>query len=82
MEIIVPGHAGMGFAWGSVIRIGLFRDGWKKFNNLKIMTEFIVRRTAKLLFPHLPRDLRRYHLSILMIILLTLAFATQHWCSV
>jgi hypothetical protein len=30
MEIIVPGHAGMGFAWGSVIRIGLFGDGWKK----------------------------------------------------
>ena len=46
------------------------------------MTEYLLKRTGKLLFPHLPRDLRRYHLSILMIILLTLAFgnATLVFC--
>jgi hypothetical protein len=38
------------------------------------MTEFIARRTGKLLFPHLPRDLRRHQLSKLMLIFWTIVF--------
>ncbi len=38
------------------------------------MTEFIVKRTGKLLFPHLPRELRRHHLSRLMLILMAIVF--------
>ena len=46
------------------------------------MTEFIVKRTGKLLFPHLPRDLRRHQLSKFMLILLTIVFgnATLVFC--
>jgi hypothetical protein len=33
------------------------------------MTEYIVKRTGKLLFPHLPRDQRKSHLSILTLVL-------------
>jgi len=46
------------------------------------MTEFIVKRTGKLLFPHLPRDLRRLQLSRLMLILATIIFgnATLVYC--
>ncbi len=36
------------------------------------MTEFIVKRTGKMLFPHLPRDLRRHQLSKLMLIFWTI----------
>ena len=37
---------------------------------------------GKLLFPHLPRDVRRYRVSMLMLILLTIAFgnATLVFC--
>jgi hypothetical protein len=35
------------------------------------MTEYIVRRTGKLLFPHLPRDLRNQRLSRILLVLLT-----------
>jgi len=38
------------------------------------MTEFIVKRTGKLLFPHLPRDLRRHQFSRLMLIFWTIVF--------
>ncbi|MGD0253261.1 MAG: hypothetical protein ABSC01_11255 [Verrucomicrobiota bacterium] len=38
------------------------------------MTEFIVKRTGKLLYPHLPRQLRRHQLSRLMLIFLTIVF--------
>jgi len=38
------------------------------------MTEFIVKRTGKMLFPQLPRDLRRHQLSKLMVMLLAVAF--------
>ena len=41
---------------------------------LKPMTEFIVKRTGKLLYPHLPRDLRRHQLSKLMLIFWTIVF--------
>lgn len=46
------------------------------------MTEFIVKRTGKMLFPQLPRDLRKHQLSRLMLILLTLVFgnATLIFC--
>ena len=43
-----------------------------KHNIRKAMTEFIVKRTGKLLFPHLPRDLRRHQLSNLMLIFWTI----------
>ena len=48
------------------------------------MTEFIVKRTGKLLFPHLPRDLRRHQLSKFMLILLAVVFgnATLVYCMV
>ncbi len=38
------------------------------------MTELIVKRTGKLLFPHLPRELRRHHLSRLMLVFWTIVF--------
>ena len=41
---------------------------------LKTMTEFIVKRTGKLLFPQLPHDLRRHRLSKLMLIFWTVVF--------
>jgi len=46
------------------------------------MTEFIVKRTGKMLFPHLPRDLRRHQLSKLMLIFWTVVFgnATLVFC--
>jgi len=36
------------------------------------MTEFIVKRTGKLLFPNLPSDLRRHQLSKIMLIFWTI----------
>jgi len=58
------------------------RDGSEKLNVLKTMTEFIVKRTGKMLFPHLPRDLRRHQLSKLMLIFWTVVFgnATLVFC--
>jgi hypothetical protein len=46
------------------------------------MTEFIVKRTGKLLFPHLPRQLRKQQLSKLMLIILAAVFgnATLVYC--
>ena len=38
------------------------------------MTELIVKRTGKLLFPHLPRALRNQQLSKLMLIILATVF--------
>jgi len=45
-----------------------------KTKNLNPMTEFIAKRTGKLLFPHLPRDLRRHQLSKLMLIFWAVVF--------
>ena len=46
------------------------------------MTEFIVKRTGKLLFPHLPRELRRLHFARLMLVFWTIVFgnATLVYC--
>jgi hypothetical protein len=38
------------------------------------MTEYLVKRTGKLLFPHLARDQRKHRLSIIMLVLLTSVF--------
>jgi len=38
------------------------------------MTEFIVKRTGKFLFPHLPGPLRRVQVSRLMLIFWTIIF--------
>jgi len=38
------------------------------------MTEYILNRTGKFLFPNLPRDQRKQRLSIIMLILLTSVF--------
>ena len=64
----------MRFAWGRMILNRPFRDGLGKFKILKTMTEFIVKRTGKLLFPHLPRELRRHHLSRLVLVFWTIVF--------
>ncbi|MGO8837080.1 MAG: hypothetical protein ACLQAH_01005 [Limisphaerales bacterium] len=40
------------------------------------MTEYIVKRTGKLLFPHLPRDQRKHQMFIIMLVLMTSLFAT------
>jgi hypothetical protein len=37
--------------------------------HLKTMTEYIVRRTGKLLFPHLARDQRKHLLSTILLVL-------------
>jgi len=39
------------------------------------MTTYIVRRTGKLLFPHLPRDQRNQRMYIIMLVLMT-SFST------
>jgi len=35
------------------------------------MTEYIVRRTGKLLFPHLARDQRKHMMSTILLVLVT-----------
>jgi hypothetical protein len=49
-----------------------------KINTLifNIMTEFIVKRTGKLLFPHLARDQRKHQMFILMLVTTASLFAT------
>jgi hypothetical protein len=41
------------------------------------MTEYFVKRTGKLLFPHLARDQRRRMLFIVSLVMMTSLFATS-----
>jgi hypothetical protein len=46
-------------------------DGGGKFNILITMTEYLVKRTGKLLFPHLARDQRNQQLLIILLVLVS-----------
>ena len=46
-------------------------DGGGKFNILITMTEYLVKRTGKLLFPHLARDQRNQLLLIILLVLVS-----------
>ena len=42
----------------------------REINTLNTMTEYIVKRTGKLLFPHLARDQRKNQMFIIMLVLM------------
>ena len=50
-------------------RIGTGLGIGRKTQHLKTMTEYIVKRTGKLLFPHLARDQRKNLLLTIMLVL-------------
>lgn len=45
------------------------------------MTAYLMKRTGKLLFPHLPRDQRKHQMSIIMLVLAT-SLSVASACSV
>ncbi len=60
----------------SRIGTGLGNGRKEAINTIKTMTEFIVKRTGKLLFPHLARDQRKHQMFIVFLVLMTSLFAT------
>lgn len=41
------------------------------------MTDFIIKRTGKILFPHLPRDQRKHQMFIVMLVIMTSVFTAS-----